>query len=518
MTGAIVSRTLLADLTTPVAVMRRFLAGGEEAFLLESVAGGENVARFTFLGVAPRGRICFVGREITVESDGQVRRMTGDPLEVLYEQTVRSGYAPNAGDPPFTGGAVGYLCYDAVRLFERIPDRHPRGTKFPDGLFFLCDTVVAFDHARQVMVLVTHLRPEDGGDEATRRSRAEERLDRLSALAGGETPAPASPAPAGGEPFRPLVSPSVFLDAVSRAQEHIAAGDIYQVQISRRWEARLGVDPFDVYRALRTINPSPYMFFLRTRDGDVLGASPELLVRCREGHVETRPIAGTYPRGATPAEDAALADRMLADPKERAEHVMLVDLGRNDLGRVCRIGSVRVPEFFIVERYSHVQHIVSDVQGELGPGQTSLDALAACFPAGTLTGAPKIRAMELIDELETSRRGLYGGAIGYLDFSGNLDSCIVIRTMVVEEGVGRIQAAAGIVADSVPERELEETEIKARALFRAVEMAREMADSPRKGANRASTFPRQEAEPGAEAGGGAAPSGRISRAGARDDE
>ena len=260
--------------------------------------------------------------------------------------------------------------------------------------------------------------------------------------------------------------------AVESAREAILAGEIYQVVLSQRWEGALGVDPLEVYRALKALNPSPYLFYLETREAAVFGSSPEMLVRCRDREAETRPIAGTIRRGATPEEDAALAERLLADPKERAEHVMLVDLGRNDLGRVCEIGSVRVTRYAEVERYSHVQHLVSEVRGELARGKTAIDALAACFPAGTLTGAPKIRAMELIDELESSRRGIYGGAVGYLDCAGNLDMAIAIRTAVVENGICRIQAGAGIVADSVPENEYREAESKAEALVRAVEIAR----------------------------------------------
>jgi anthranilate synthase component 1 len=299
---------------------------------------------------------------------------------------------------------------------------------------------------------------------------AESRLDVLEKIVGA--PAPPEDGPATAPPdFTERTSREGFLAAVDLAKERISAGDIYQIQISRRWSGRLESDPFEVYRALRRVNPSPYQFFLRTREADILGASPEMLVRIRAGRIETRPIAGTYPRGSTPAEDRELEERFLSDPKEKAEHIMLVDLARNDLGRVCESGSVSVPEFFQVEKYSHVQHLVSSVVGRLKPGVTALEALAASFPAGTLTGAPKIRAMELIDELETSRRGIYGGAIGYLDASGDLDSAIAIRTMAVEDGEARIQAAAGIVADSVPEREARETEIKSGALFRAAREA-----------------------------------------------
>ena len=341
----------------------------------------------------------------------------------------------------------------------------------PDGLFLLFDACVAFDHPRQRLLLLTNV--DDGAvDEAIARLDALERF--LS---------PGVPVASRGSRFptldpvdlSPLMPRQNFLDAVAVAKEHILAGDIYQVVLSQRWTGRLDVDPFEVYRALRMLNPSPYLFYLETREAAVFGSSPEMLVRCRGRSVETRPIAGTAPRGATPDEDAALSRRLQADPKERAEHVMLVDLGRNDLGRVSALGSVHVPRYAAVEKYSHVQHLVSEVRGTLAEGKTSLDALAACFPAGTLTGAPKIRAMELIDELEAARRGVYGGAVGYLDAAGNLDMAIAIRTAVVADGVCRIQAGAGIVADSVPENEYREAESKAQALFTAIETARSWA-------------------------------------------
>jgi anthranilate synthase component 1 len=285
-------------------------------------------------------------------------------------------------------------------------------------------------------------------------------------------PVETSDAAAGGDGWKPLLRREQFLENVERAREAIFSGDLYQVVLSQRWTASLGVDPFDVYRALRIVNPSPYLFYLQMREATVFGASPEMLVRCRGREVETRPIAGTAPRGATPEEDAAFARALLADPKERAEHVMLVDLARNDLGRVCEIGSVSVARYAEIEKYSHVQHLVSDVRGRLAEGRSALDALAACFPAGTLTGAPKIRAMERIDQWEGARRGVYGGAVGYLDRAGNLDMAIAIRTAVVEGDVCRVQAGAGIVADSVPEKEYREAEGKAAALFRAIELAR----------------------------------------------
>ncbi len=457
----ILKRTLVADTTTPVAVMRKLLAAGSEAFLLESVEGGTHLARYSFLGAFPRARIAILDGRVSVETEGRREVFRGDPLEAVNRLVLRPDLEREEGDPPFSAGAVGYLTYDAIRLFERIPCRHPRYSKMPDGLFLVFDSVLAFDHARGVLVLQTLDGP--GG---------EERLGRLEALVLAAD-LPPGPRRSFSVSFSEVTSRRRFLDAVADAKRHIAAGDIYQIQISRRWTGQMPVEAFDVYRALRRINPSPYQFFLRTREAEILGASPEMLIRVRGRRVETRPIAGTYARGGDAAEDRELEARFLRDPKERAEHVMLVDLARNDLGRVCEMGTVSVPEFLRVEKYSHVQHLVSSVTGTLRPSVSALEALAASFPAGTLTGAPKIRAMELIDELETCRRGIYGGAIGYLDASGDLDSCIAIRTMAIEDGLARIQAAAGIVADSVPSREARETEIKSGALFRAAEEAAE---------------------------------------------
>jgi anthranilate synthase component 1 len=454
----LLTRSLVADTTTPVALMRKLAAAGGECFLLESVEGGAHLARYSFLGAFPRARVVVTDGRVTVET-GTARDVVTEPFLSVVDRLVRRPVEREAGAPPFSAGAVGYLSYDAVRLFEDVPTRHRRTSKMPDGLFLVFDAVAAFDHARGVLLLQT---PEEDG--------AGERLDLLEGIFRGPEPPP-SARRAFSPDLREVSSRERFLEAVALAKERIAAGDIYQIQISRRWAGKLPVDTLDVYRALRRINPSPYHFFLRTREGDVLGASPEMLVRVRGRRIEARPIAGTYPRGATPEEDRDLERRFREDPKERAEHVMLVDLARNDLGRVCETGSVEVPELFVVEKYSHVQHLVSSVVGRLRPEVSALEALAASFPAGTLTGAPKIRAMELIDELETCRRGLYGGAVGYLDVSGDLDSCIAIRTLVVEEGLARVQAAAGIVADSDPEREARETEIKSRALFRAAEEA-----------------------------------------------
>jgi anthranilate synthase component 1 len=440
-----------ADLTTPVALMRGLLAEAGPCFLLESVEGGDRVARWSFLGASPSGEIS--GRD-------------GDPFAAL-KALPRDESTGGEDLPPFTGGAVGYAGYDAVRRLERLPATNPDPIGLPDAWFGIFDAVIAFDHARHRLLFVTHAA---NGDEASARAR-------LRALEGRAHTRSVETRPEALPPltFEESLPRSSFLAAVERAKEHIRAGDVFQVVLSRRWSAPFDGDPFAVYRALRSISPSPYQYFLRTPHGAIFGASPERLVRVAAAPggaaVETIPLAGTRPRGATREEDLALEKELLADPKERAEHVMLVDLGRNDLGRVAKAGTVRVEDFFHVERYSHVMHIASRVTGDLAPGKDAVDALTATFPAGTLTGAPKIRAMEIIEDLEPVRRGAYGGAVGYLDFAGNLDVAIAIRTAVFANGTMHIQAGAGIVADSDPESEATECENKARALMRAVERA-----------------------------------------------
>jgi anthranilate synthase component 1 len=444
-----------ADLTTPVALMKALLAGDGPCFLLESVEGGDRVARWSFLGAAP---------------SGEISGAAGDPF-VLLKALPTATLAGGDDLPPFTGGAVGYAGYDAVRRLERLPSKNPDPVGLPDAWFGIFDSVIAFDHARHRLLFVTH-----AGEGEEEERKAFERLRGLEARATA-TPATAAPPPARSLSFEETLSLPSFLSAVEKAKEHIRAGDVFQVVLSRRWSAPFDGDAFAVYRALRSISPSPYQYFLRTPHGTIFGASPErlVLVAAAPGGaaVETIPLAGTRPRGATREEDLALEKDLLADAKERAEHVMLVDLGRNDLGRVSVPGSVRVKDFFAVERYSHVMHIASRVVGTLAPGRHAVDALAATFPAGTLTGAPKIRAMEIIEDLEPVRRGAYGGAVGYLDFAGNLDVAIAIRTAVVANGMLHVQAGAGIVADSVPESEALECENKARALMRAVERAGE---------------------------------------------
>jgi anthranilate synthase component I len=454
--GGLVSvyREVPGDLRTPVSAFLALAARSSRAFLLESVVGGDRIARYSFIGRDPVE---------TVEA-----RRPGDDLLGALRARMGAPAAEVPGLPRLTGGAVGYLGYDAVRLFERVPDRHP-ADDLPLASFSFYRSLVAFDHARQRIVLVADAEP----GSRTAFERAQDVLDAFEADLRGPRPAaaaaaPRPPADAGGDFFPDGAG---FRQSVRRAQDYIAAGDIFQVVLSRRRRVECPCDPFTVYRALRMVNPSPYMYFLKDGERAVAGASPEMLVRVEGRRVETRPIAGTRPRGATAEEDERLGQELLADEKERAEHVMLVDLGRNDLGRVSRFRSVTVPEFMAVEHYSHVMHLVSSVTGELAEGKDALDALAATFPAGTLSGAPKIRAMEIIDELEPDRRGLYGGAVGYLDLRGNLDFCITIRTVVLEGGKAVVQAGAGIVADSDPESERREMEAKAAAMREALRLA-----------------------------------------------
>ncbi len=443
-----------ADLTTPVALMRALLGRPEPCFLLESVEGGERLGRWSFLGAAP---------------SGAVPRRGEDPfaaLKTLPDETPPSG----EDDPPFTGGAVGYVGYDAVRRLERLPSKNPDPVGLPDVWFGLFDDVVAFDHVKHRLLFLSRAA---AGEETQARGRLSRFADRLLR----EAPPAHAARPEPPLSWKESLPRRDFMAAVETAKEHIRAGDIFQVVLSRRWSAPFGGDPFAVYRALRRISPSPYQYFLRTPHGAILGASPERLVRVRREDgiaiAETIPLAGTRPRGRTREEDLALERELLADGKERAEHVMLVDLGRNDLGRVAVPGSVTVRDFFSVERFSHVMHIATRVVGRLAEGRDAVDALTATFPAGTLSGAPKIRAMEIIESLEPVRRGPYGGAVGYLDYAGNLDVAIAIRTAVVADGVLHVQAGAGIVADSVPSSEADECENKARALMRAVDAADE---------------------------------------------
>jgi anthranilate synthase component I len=483
-----VYRTLTADLETPVSAFLRAAWPEQECFLLESVEGGEQVGRYTFIGVNPYKRIVARGRQIDVSEGGRTARIEGDIFAVLRDSLGGHKPARIAGLPPFTAGAVGFFAYDAVRQIERLPSRAKDELGIPDACLLFFDQVLAFDHVRkQIWMIatadVTLASPETAYKDAVKRLEAlEKRLTK---------PIPKLPAQRASKPVRVRcrTSKKNFLAAVERTKEYIAAGDIFQAVLSQRLDVSTGMDSFQVYRSLRTVNPSPYMYFLRfTPDGplgslkksrpsntiELAGSSPELLVRVHDRKVEYRPIAGTRPRGDSEEEDKRLEEEMMHDEKERAEHVMLVDLGRNDVGRVSEFGSVKVDRLMFVERYSHVMHIVSSIEGKLKPDLTAVDALRACFPAGTLSGAPKVRAMEIIEELEPARRGTYGGAVLYADFSGNLDSCIAIRSLLTTGGKGYVQAGAGIVADSVPALEHEESLNKAQAVIRAIERAREL--------------------------------------------
>jgi anthranilate synthase component I len=479
-------RTLTADLETPVSAFLRIAAGEPACFLLESVEGGERLGRYTYIGIRPSRRIVSHGREIEITEHGRTRWVTGDVFALLREALEGHTPARLPGLPPFTAGAVGFLSYDVVRQIERLPDRTADDLGLPDACLLFFDEVLAFDHVKKEILLVVTADLRRHKPLAAY-SGALRRLDRLERRLA--QPLPKLPArPAGKAPARLRTTSrtrkAAYVRAVERGKEYIAAGDIFQVVLSQRLDFEPGVDPFSVYRALRIVNPSPYMYFLRfgrkvpgAKAGNeetthIVGSSPELLVRVEGRRVEYRPIAGTRPRGATEALDLAAEREMLTDEKECAEHVMLVDLGRNDLGRVSEYGTVKVTSLMFVERYSHVMHLVSSIEGKLRPELSAVDALRSCFPAGTLSGAPKIRAMEIIEELEPTKRGIYGGSVLYADYSGNLTSCIAIRTLLVEGKKGFIQAGAGIVADSVPEKEYEESLNKAKAVVRAVERAR----------------------------------------------
>ncbi|NPV53285.1 MAG: anthranilate synthase component I [Firmicutes bacterium] len=519
-------------------------AGGRPSpsFLLESVEGGEWLARYSFIGVAPRAVIASRGNAITIEAAGPETgpaaigstTAPGDinhPLQFLRGLLSNYPAAPIQGLPRFHGGLVGYLGYDIVRFIENLPGGPEGDADLPDMLLMLSDMVIALDHVTSTAKVIVLAMPaagdrlegpaegralgetvlrevkaraayelacsrihqvlgilqgRDGADSGFHRSQAQARARVAAAQLAGQPPASTStgksPAGTSGDGIESNIGRDEFISAVKKAKEHIACGDIFQVVLSQRLKTRLAVDPFNIYRTLRRLNPSPYLYFLDFGRVKLVGSSPELLVRVEDGIVETNPIAGTRPRGRTPGEDAQLERELLADEKERAEHVMLVDLGRNDIGKVARPGTVQVADFMRVERYSHVMHLVSTVRGALDAGKTVLDAFEACFPAGTLTGAPKVRAMEIIDDLEPTRRGPYGGAVGHIGLSGNMDLCIGIRTIVVDGEVAYVQAGAGIVADSDPAREYEESLNKARALIVAIQAAQESAQAAQESA------------------------------------
>ena len=477
-----VYREILADMDTPVSAFLKL--GGSPSFLLESVEGGEKWARYSFLGSRPSKVIRGWGRKVEIREDGRdiVVIESDDPVEVLKKEVSRYRPVELRGLPRFFGGLVGYLGYDMVRFFERVPDRQRKGLDLPDMFFMLTDTMLIFDSLKQKIKVVSNAHLDDGKTPEEAYGEAERKIEEII----GRLRGPAAPVPqnrkrrgsgsenaesSSGTFSSSFGTRDAFENAVSKAKEFVMAGDVVQVVLSQRFERQSTPDPFNIYRALRVINPSPYMYYLDTGDARIVGSSPEILVRLEEKSIVLRPIAGTRKRGETGTEDKALEEELKKDPKEMAEHIMLVDLGRNDVGRVAKTGSVKVTELMTVERYSHVMHLVSHVEGELREGLDAFDVLRACFPAGTVTGAPKVRAMEIIEDLEPTRRGPYAGAVGYFSYSGNMDMCITIRTLIVKDGTVCVQAGAGIVADSDPGKEHAETVNKAAAMMKAVDMA-----------------------------------------------
>ncbi|MFC1485917.1 anthranilate synthase component I [Candidatus Latescibacterota bacterium] len=473
-TGTVVPvvKNLLADTETPVSAYLKIRNRSTYSFLLESVEGGEKTARYSFLGADPFLIFRSRGREGTIRdlTTGREKRFSGDPIGELRAIMDHYQTAGFPGLPRFTGGGVGYISYDAIRLIEDIPDTTRDEYGIDDIVFMFYDTILVFDNVTHTISIISNVHTDGPGTLEERYRDAVSRIEQLQTLLEKRSAPPPTSGSGGFKPS-PNVDKDTFLANVRRCKEYIAAGDVIQVVLSQRIETDITVAPFDIYRMLRVVNPSPYMFHIALDTVDIVGASPEMFVRVEGNEMEARPIAGTRPRGKSPEEDEALARELVEDEKERAEHVMLLDLGRNDVGRVSKYGSVRVERAMFVERYSHVMHLVSQVKGTLDESRDRFDALMSFFPAGTLSGAPKIRAMEIIDELETTRRGIYGGAIGYTDYQGNADSCIVIRTIMVKDGKAYIQAGAGIVADSDPEREYQECMNKAMALFKAITMA-----------------------------------------------
>jgi anthranilate synthase component 1 len=468
---------LVADLETPVSAMLKLSAGRSDCFLLESVEGGAARGRYSIIGIEPdlifrsRGDAAEINDDPNRDRDSW-RPMTEPPLEALRRVIAESRIRLPPALPPMAAGVFGYLGYDMVRQMETLPEPNPDALGLPDAILMRPTTIVIFDSVKDEITIVSTVRPANGVKADQAHGRA---IDRLTAVVEAlDTPLDKSADGDGFDPNVAVVSNTPreqYLDMVRQAKEYIAAGDIFQVVLSQRFEAPFALPPFALYRALRRTNPSPYLYFLDFGGFALAGSSPEILVRVRNGEVTIRPIAGTRPRGETPEEDKALAASLLTDPKERAEHLMLLDLGRNDVGRVAEIGTVKVTDQFFLEYYSHVMHIVSNVVGKLAAGHDALDALAAGFPAGTVSGAPKVRAMEIIDELEMEKRGIYAGCVGYFTADGDMDTCIILRTSIVKDGTMFVQAGAGIVADSVPESEQAECEAKARALFRAAEEA-----------------------------------------------
>ena len=465
--------TMRADLLTPVSAFLRLQRGaaGSHAFLLESVEGGEHLARYSFLDCDPPEVIRSGPQGTWLESRGRRYSFKGGLYDLLRQRLAQFHPVRLPGLPPLAGGAIGYLAYDAVRLTEKIPATHTDDVGLDDAVFMLLDGLVAFDHVRQSVWIIRQVFTDRPGNLRKKYDAAVRAIRSTRACLEGPLPRERVRARHARIRLHADFPRPQFMEAVRRVKRYIRAGDAFQVVLSQRFSARTSADALEIYRALRVVNPSPYLYFLRMGDLAVVGSSPEMLVKVQGREAFYRPIAGTRPRGRDEQEDLRLERELREDPKERAEHIMLVDLGRNDLGRVSEYGSVRVEDLMFVERYSHVMHLVSSLRSRLRPDVDCFDVLMACFPAGTLTGAPKVRAMEIIEELEPTRRGIYGGAVLYLDYSGNMDSCIAIRTLVQKKRTAYIQAGAGIVADSVPQREYEESVSKAQALVKALEEA-----------------------------------------------
>ncbi|ASA22919.1 anthranilate synthase component I [Paenibacillus donghaensis] len=476
-----VVKTLLADMETPIRIFQRF-AERDRAFLLESVEGGIQWARYSFIGCDPFLMISGKQGNINVEIGGEVKQLSGKPIEEL-KALLRSYRSPKLADmPPFTGGAIGFFGYDLLQYYEKLSAHAHDDLLMDDIRFMFCDRIIVFDHVKQQILLIGNLHVQAGATDEEIRLSYEELSARLEVMAeelqkeGPKENVNRRSIPQDVElgEIHSNLTKEQYIRNVEQAKEYIRAGDIFQVVLSQRLHIDTEVSPLHVYRMLRTINPSPYMYYLKMDEEIIVGTSPEALVKVDGSRVETRPIAGTRPRGDNEAMDRALAAELLEDEKERAEHLMLVDLGRNDLGRVSKFGTVTCDSFMEIEKYSHVMHMVSNVSGELDENKDFFDAFLSCMPAGTVSGAPKLRAMEIIAELEHEARGAYAGAIGYLGFSGNMDSCITIRTIIFRKGRAYVQAGAGIVWDSVPEKEYEETVNKAKAMLKAIRMAEAM--------------------------------------------
>ncbi len=470
-----VYKEIIADTQTPVSAYKQIAYGDKFSFLLESVERGEQLGRYSFIGTDPeivfkcknnKGSILYKHKEKQVSiPDG--------PLPFLRDMMSKYKFVINDSLPPFCGGAVGYFSYDVIRFIEKLPMHTTDDLNLPDCVLMFTDTIVIFDHLLHKMKIVSNVHLNDKMDPSKAYDQAIQKIDRIIDKLNTPIQKYRNKKQKGKFKLKSNLTKNQFTKIVKKAKEYIKAGDIIQTVLSQRLETEINADSFDIYRALRIINPSPYMYYLKLDSFEIVGSSPETLVKVENKTVEERPIAGTRPRGKTEIEDKELVKELLSDPKELAEHIMLVDLSRNDIGRVCKCGTVKVGELMGIEKYSHVMHIVSDVQGKIRADLDSIDVFKACFPAGTVSGAPKIRAMELIEELEPTRRGPYAGAVGYLSFSGDMDTCITIRTAIIKNNIAYLQAGAGIVADSVPEKEYEETLNKARVLIGAIKLAEE---------------------------------------------